>query len=202
MDHNVVTGIVNALPIDKMVSAPLVAAIRAQSDMSMSLAHFVQDVGLDEKGNVRMVTFKYNEEVTNAGGTTEQKERYIQAPFIALTGIPNLAVEDVNVSFDLEVSTAEDLKDNHKVESTVESGYRSWWSPVSVKFTGSVTHTSEQTRHTDTRAKYSFSVSARKQGPPEGLMRLIDAVTAAVANPSETSKETKLIDDGKKEEKT
>lgn len=196
MDHNIVTGVVNALPIDKMVSAPLVAAIKAQSDMSLSLAHFVQDVGLDENGNVRMVTFKYNEEVTNDQGKTESKDRYIQAPFIALTGVPNLAVEDVNISFDLEVSTAEDTKQNNKADSTVTSEYKSWWSPVSAKFTGSVTHSSEQTRHTDTRAKYSFSVSARKQGPPEGLMRIIDAVTAAVANPSETAKSTKLIDDG------
>lgn len=196
MDHNVVAGVINALPIDKMVSAPLVAAIKAQSDMSMSLAHFVQDVGLDKDGNVRMVTFKYNENVTQ-GATTETKDRYIQAPFIALTGIPNLAVEDVNIAFDLEVSTAEEDKTKNTADSSVSTEYKSWWSPVTAKFTGNVTHSSEQTRKTDTRAKYSFNVSARKQGTPEGLMRIIDAITATTANPTETKpKNDKLLETG------
>ena len=55
-----------------------------------------------------------------------------------------------------------------------------------VNFSASVSHKSEQTRTTDTRAKYSFNVCARRQGPPESFMRLIDAVTATVANPSQT----------------
>ena len=44
-----------------MVAAPLVAAVKAQSEMSLSLAHFIQDVGIDKDGNMRMVTLKYEE---------------------------------------------------------------------------------------------------------------------------------------------
>ena len=92
MDHAVVGGIVNNLPIDKMVSAPLIAAIKAQTDMSMALAHFVKDVGIDEKGQVRMATFNYQENVLGADGKIETQDRHIEAPFLALTGIPNLAI--------------------------------------------------------------------------------------------------------------
>lgn len=186
MNHEIVGGIVNALPIEKMVAAPLVATIRAQSEMSLSLAHFVQDVGLDEQGNMRMVTLKYAETVTdpNDPQKTTQQDRYIQAPFLAMTGIPNLAVESADISFDLEVSTAEEDKSKNQEDATVNTEYKSWWSPVTAKFTGNVTHSSEQTRHTDTRAKYTFNVSARKQGTPEAFMRIIDAVTNSVANPA------------------
>ena len=153
MDHAVVGGIVNNLPIDKMVSAPLIAAIKAQTDMSMALAHFVKDVGIDENGQVRMVTFNYQENVLGTDGNIHAQERHIEAPFLSLTGIPNLAIEDVHISFDLEVSTAEDDTSKNQEDAAVETEYKSWWSPVSAKFTGNVTHSSSQTRNTDNRAK-------------------------------------------------
>lgn len=186
MNHEIVSGIVNSLPIEKMVAAPLVATIKAQSEMSLSLAHFVQDVGLDDQGNMRMVTLKYAETVTDPQDPTKstQQERYIQAPFLAMTGIPNLAVESADISFDLEVSTAEEEKSKNQEDVTTTTEYKSWWSPVTAKFTGNVTHSGEQTRHTDTRAKYTFNVSARKQGTPEAFMRIIDAVTNSVAVPA------------------
>lgn len=183
MNHELISGIVNSLPIEKMVAAPLVAAVKAQTEMSMSLAHFVQDVGIDKDGNMRMVTMKYSENVTDASGTTTAEDRYIQAPFLAMTGLPNLAVETADISFDLEVNTVEENKDKSDDHTEVSSQYKSLWSPVSAKFSGNVTHSSEQTRHTDTRAKYSFNVSARRQGTPEAFMRIIDAVTSAVTNP-------------------
>lgn len=122
------------------------------------------------------------------------QDRYIQAPFLALTGIPNLAIEDANISFDLEVSTAEEDVTKNNADSTVNTEYKSIWSPVTAKFSGTVSHSSEQTRRTDTRAKYSFNVNARKQGTPEGLMRIIDAVTNAVANPTLAEKQSNLVE--------
>jgi hypothetical protein len=240
MNHEIVAGIVNALPIEKMVSAPLMAAIKAQSEMSMAMAQFVNSVGLDSEGQVRMVTFTYDDATVvppagqsstevvptdNAGfitfaqgkgwATTDEgltftkgqetknkadlvtalsattvssTKRHIQAPFIALTGIPNIAIEDVNIAFELEVNTAEDSKTSTTSNATNETtaSWDSWWSPVkaNTKFTASVTHNSEQTRHTDTRAKYTFNVSARKQPAPEAFMRIVDAITNGVALPT------------------
>lgn len=167
-------------------SAPLVAAVKAQSEMSQSLAHFIQDVGIDKDGNMRMVTLKHAEQLTDPGNPSQSssQERYIQAPFLAMTGLPNLAIDTADISFDLEVSTAEDDAAKNSADSQVTSEYKSWWSPVTAKFTGNVTHSSEQTRHTDTRAKYSFNISASKQRTPEAFMRIIAAVTNAVALPS------------------
>jgi len=209
MNHEIVGGIVNSLPIEKMVAAPLVATVKAQSEMSVSLAHFIQDVGIDKDGNMRMVTLKYDEMVSNPdakGGDDKviKQERYVQAPFLAMTGLPNLAVDSVDISFDLEVSTAEEDVNNNSEDANVNTEYKSWWSPVTAKFTGNVTHSSEQTRHTDTRAKYSFNVSARKQGTPEAFLRIIDTVTNAVANPNSTKPENSnpLIEtDNKKDPK-
>lgn len=195
MNHEIIGGIVNSLPIEKMIAAPLVATIKAQSQMSHMLAQYVQDVGIDSDGNVRMVTMKYSENTVDESGTPTTTDRYIQAPFLALTGIPNLAIDDVNISFDLEVTTAEEDVTKNNADSTVSTEYKSIWSPVTAKFSGTVSHSSQQTRKTDTRAKYSFSVNASKQGTPEGLMRIIDAVTNAVANPTSEKKESNLIEE-------
>lgn len=186
MNHEIVGGIVNALPIEKMIAAPLVATVKAQSEMSLSLAHFIQDVGIDKDGNMRMVTLKYEENIADPQNPQNSisRERYVQAPFLAMTGLPNLAVDAADIAFDLEVSTAEDDTAKNAKDANVTTEYKSWWSPVTAKFTGNVTHSAEQTRHTDTRAKYSFNISARKQGTPEAFMRIIDAVTNATVNPS------------------
>ena len=203
MNHEVVSGIINSLPIERMIAAPLTAAIQAQARMSMGMAQFIDTVGITKEGDIRMVTFKYDEntQTTKADGTVEYGvvTRYIQAPFLALTGIPNLAVESVNIDFELEVKTAEDEKSSTtaEVKSETDAKWSSWWSPASVstKLTGSVSNTRETTRHTDTRAKYSFNVTARKQNPPEAFMRIIDAITNAVASPTSQTKEHNLLKD-------
>lgn len=186
MNHEIVGGIVNSLPIEKMVAAPLVAAVKAQTEMSLSLAHFIQDVGIDKDGNMRMVTLKYEESSANPLNPeqAQSRTRYIQAPFLAMTGLPNLAIESADISFDLEVTTAEEEKSKNQEDANLTTEYKSWWSPVTAKFTGNVTHSSEQTRSTDTRAKYTFNVSARKQGTPEAFSRIIEAITNSVASPT------------------
>jgi hypothetical protein len=156
-------------------------------------------VGIDRDGNIRMVTFKYQEQMQEEGKTElTSQTRYIEAPFLALTGIPNLAVEQININFELEVRTAEDDKSKTDTTATNETtgGWKSWWSPASVqtKFTGSVSHSSEQTRHTDTRAKYSFSVSARKQPTPEAFSRIVEAIVNGSAKPTEKELPSNLVD--------
>ena len=188
MDEKLIGNVINNLPIEKMVAAPLAAAMKAQSDMSVALANYIQSVGMDANGNVRMVTFNY-QDYDNAGNKTD---RHIEAPFLAMTGVPNLAVEDVDISFDLSIATAEAEKQDGKVTTDISASSR-WFSPVSAKMMGSVTHSSSQTRSTDTRAKYSFHVSARKQQAPEALMRIIDAITERAARPLEGTKKSELL---------
>ena len=183
MNHAEVGGIINSLPIETMVAAPVLAAVNAQKSISKSLAEFVNEVGLDSNGNVRMVTFQYAEQYVDDKGATSNEKRYIQAPFLALTGIPNFAMEAVDVSFDLEVNTVEEDKSTTGTEAS-SNGKVGFFLGPKVEFSAKLTHQSEQTRHTDTRAKYSFNVSARRQGPPESFMRIIDAITSTTTQPT------------------
>lgn len=183
MPQESIGSIVNSLPIETMVAAPVLAAVNAQKSISRGMADFIQEVGLDKDGNMRMVTFRYKEQIQDEQGDLIEADRYIQAPFLSLTGVPNFAMEEVNVSFDLEVNTVEEEKSNTAGEAKADGKLGFFLGPK-INFSTSVTHRSEQTRRTDTRAKYSFNVSARRQEAPESFLRLIDAVTASVSNPT------------------
>lgn len=194
MDHKIVGGIINSLPIEQMVAAPLMAAIKAQKEMSLQLAEYINSVGLDTNGNVRVVTFNYTDKLIGENGEITPVERSVQAPFLALTGIPNFAMEQVEINFELEVKTAEMDKQALDAKSNAETSGKFFG--VSFKMNASVSHHSEQTRSTDTSAKYSFRVTAQRQEPPESLMRVLDIMTNSLANPVEGhDKETNLIDE-------
>lgn len=193
MDHKLVGGVINSLPIETMVAAPLMAAVKAQKEMSLQLADYINSVGIDQEGNVRVVTFNYKDKLIGENGEVTPVERSVQAPFLALTGIPNFAMETVEINFELEVKTAE--MDKKSLDAKAEAEASGKFFGVRFKMNASVAHHSEQTRQTDTSAKYSFKVTAQRQAPPESLMRVLDIMTNSLANPAEGRDDTKLIDE-------
>lgn len=155
-----------AIPIESLVASPLVAVVDAQKQLSASMYNFIKEVALDENGQVKNVYFNYT---ANENG--KQINKTISAPFIAMTGIPNLAMELVTIDFEMEISTSDTSTSSTEAGASVSGGF------FGVKFSGNVSHKSEQTRKSDTRSKYTFHVEARKQETPESLMRIIEAIT-------------------------
>ncbi|VWC14596.1 hypothetical protein BDO18943_05476 [Burkholderia dolosa] len=62
-----------------------------------------------------------------------------------------------------------------------------------MSLSGRVSHKSEQTRSTDTRAKYSIHTQVKRQSPPEALMRVIDFLTEAATKPVVTEGNAKDV---------
>ncbi|MNE55218.1 hypothetical protein D3C80_1500430 [compost metagenome] len=58
------------------------------------------------------------------------------------------------------------------------------WGPFSLNVKGSFSHKSTQTRKTDTRARYAFNTTLKRQDPPEAMMRVIDFLTEAATKPT------------------
>jgi hypothetical protein len=168
------------LPIEDLVGAPLIAAANAQGKLALTTAQFIDQVGMSN-GNVRTVNFNY--ETSSSAGQTVQNT--ISVPLLSVVNIPSLAVKKANVDFTMEVKAqSRDVSSTQASISTTASYGGSWWSPVSVKVTGSVATSSEHTRATDKSAKYNISVEARDDGMPEGLARVLDILAANVKNPT------------------
>lgn len=180
---NPIGGILKDLPIGTMFSAPVMAGVDAQFAIAARLAEFIEKVGINKDGSVKMVRFSYKQAEMDQNGnpTGNTLERVVDAPFISMIPLPALGVEKITVDFDLEVSTSDQSSSSTEASASLSGSVGfAWWK---VSFSGSVTHKSEQTRKTDTRAKYTVHLEVAKQDPPEALMRILDAITNAVAKP-------------------
>ena len=91
-----------AIPIESLVASPLVAVVDAQKQLSASMYNYIKEVALDENGQVKNVYFNYE---ANENGKMVKKT--ISAPFIAMTGIPNLSMELVTIDFEMEINTSD-----------------------------------------------------------------------------------------------
>ena len=112
--------------------------------------------------------------------TTTIENRKMKVPLLSIIQTPNLGVKRATVDFDMEVksSTQDTSSVNTKTDLSVK--YDNWWSPVKVNLNASVSTKSENIRKTDNSAKYTVHVEARVDGAPEGLMKVLDILGAAI----------------------
>ena len=66
-DSNQIANQFSGLPIENLISAPLLAAAEGQKSLASTTAQFITEVGMDDKGNTKSVTFNYED------GTEEVK---------------------------------------------------------------------------------------------------------------------------------
>lgn len=168
------------LPIDMLIGAPLTAAARASILMANSTADFIDRVGFDEKGKLRTADFMYQKRTMNDDGTSNLDELKVEVPMLAITPIPNLQVDEVNVMFDMEVKQSERDSSETSASASTTVSRKGLFAP-SFSVSGSVSAHSTHTRSTDNSAKYHVDVRATNHGTPEGLARVLDMLSANVA---------------------
>tara|TARA_Y100001963_G_C6677088_1_gene397983 strand:- start:209 stop:757 length:549 start_codon:yes stop_codon:yes gene_type:complete len=156
------------LPIENLIAAPLLAASEGQKSLAATTAAFITDVGLDEKGNTKSVTFNYDD---------GSDKVVLDVPLLSIINIPSLCVDTIDVEFNMEVSTQQSTKSSTDSSATVNAscGFACW----KASFEGKVSHHSESNRSSDTSAKYTISVKG-KQEKPEGLMKVLDMLNDTI----------------------
>lgn len=169
----------SGLDMKSLIGAPLTAAADASVQLAQSTADFINNVGFDEDGKVRNVDFGYEKKVNNDDGTVDVQEMKVKVPTLAIVPIPNLQVDEVNVTFDMEVKESEQSEKSTDASASVSGSGKIFGFKVSVS--GSVSSHSSNTRSSDNSAKYHVDVSATNHGTPEGLARILDIMAANVA---------------------
>jgi hypothetical protein len=189
---NPIGSVLNSLPMEMMFAKPLMAALDAHTAMCIQLGEFIDRIGFvtpvapaTGPKSVRMVDWAWTAPQYNDAGDATGKTLDLKAsiPFLSMVPIPALAVDEVTVDFELEVNTSESSSSSTEAEASLSGtvGF-AWWK---ASFSAKVSHKSEQTRKTDTRAKYSVHIKATRQNPPEALMRMIDMVVDTVTRPQQ-----------------
>lgn len=182
IDNELIGSVINAIPLDKMIAAPLDAMIKAQVSASKSYADFLMGVCI-QGGKAVAIQFEYDETVTDSEGAYKGTiARKMQIPLIAAVTHPNIAIEEGNIEFELTIS--QQAMDTKSTDAGGEMTGKFGWGPFSLSLKGQVSHKSSQTRKTDTRARYSFNTRVARQEPPEALMRVIEFLTETATKPT------------------
>jgi len=177
------------LPMSDLIGQPLLAAAKAQGKLSTHTQQFINDVGLTSDGNggpvsARSVDFGFKAPVAQSDGSTKLVDDKLSVPLLSILNVPNLSVKKATVDFTMEVKSSTVQTDSSKTSVKVDTkaSYSAWYSPVSVEMKASVSSDSksESTRKTDNSAKYNVHVEARDDGPPEGLMKVLDVLNASI----------------------
>ncbi|WP_431824680.1 DUF2589 domain-containing protein [Burkholderia sp. F1] len=181
MDANFIGSVINALPMDQMIAGPLKAMISAQTQAARSYADFLMQVCI-QGGKAVAVQFDYDETLVDESGVSKGVvQKTMRIPLLAAIVHPIIAIEEGTIDFEMEVTQSE--KASSSTEAGGELKAKIGWGSASVNLSGRVSHKSEQTRSTDTRAKYSIHTQIKRQQPPEALMRVIDFLTDAATKP-------------------
>ncbi|MDD1959557.1 DUF2589 domain-containing protein [Pseudomonas sp. 39004] len=182
IDSSLIGSVINALPMDRMIAGPLQAMVQAQITASKSYADFLMQVCVQE-GKAVAIQFDYDETIVDEQGEYQGVvSKTMKVPLVAAITHPNISIEEGNVEFELTINQmSEDVADkNMAAEATGSLG----WGPFSLNVKGSISHKSTQTRKTDTRARYAFNTTLKRQDPPEAMMRVIDFLTEAATKPT------------------
>ena len=187
------------LPMGDLIGAPLQASCDAQLQLARATANFIKTVGFlpavtkdaqgnevvdpDNVGDARVATFKFKRPVKNPDGTGAVEEVELDVPMLAIVKIPALQITSVDITFDMEVKSSFKEASSSDKSGKLSADMKVGWGPfsLSVHVEGSVSAHQEQTRTSDSSAKYHVEVKAEDAGMPEGLARVLDIMHSAIA---------------------
>lgn len=175
------------LDMHSLVAGPLLAACEAQSMLAASTAKFIQDVGLEKSEDgkickVRTTSFSFQRGILGENGKSAGTETVnMEIPLLSIVKIPTLAIDDMSITFDMEVKTAEASESSKDKSGEINADAKIGFGPFSAKVNikGSISCHEKNTRSTDNSAKYHVSVHAKDYGTPEGLARVLDLLATA-----------------------
>lgn len=172
----------SGLPIAELIAAPLTAACDSQKKLAQSAFEFMTEIGYSDPSSQKPRLLEFNLQRPVVGSTDTQNIR-VQAPFLGLVPLPSLLIDDVQIDFQMEVTSTETSKESSgsEVSTNASSSFKfGCFASGSVNVTGKVTSSRENTRSTNQTAKYQVHVSARQQDPTEGLSKLMDIMASCI----------------------
>ncbi|HEK0907014.1 DUF2589 domain-containing protein [Pseudomonas parafulva] len=182
IDNSLIGSVINSLPMDRMIAGPLQAMVQAQVTASKSYADFLMNVCIQD-GKAVAIQFDYDETIVGEDG--EYKgivAKSMKVPLLAAITHPNIAIDEGKIEFEMTINQMAEDRSSKEAEGSMEASLG--WGPFKLNVKGSVSHKSEQTRKTDTRARYAFNTTVRRQQPPEALMRVMEFLTDAATKPT------------------
>lgn len=189
----------SGLDMHSLIAGPLVAACEAETMLAAATAKFIEDVGLEDgvegqSRRARTTAFSFERGIVGEDGTSMGVETVsMEVPLLSMVKIPTLGIDDLNITFDMEVKSSESQEKtndkNGELNADASIGIGPFRAKVNIK--GSISCHEKNTRSTDNSAKYHVDLHAKDYGTPEGLARMLDILaTASTPRQITTTKNT------------
>lgn len=191
----------SGLPMESLIGGPLNAAAKANSAMALTQTKFLLDTCFTRKGEgatAQYLPIMIDMVLTRSVIATPKDEKpniqeintKFTLPLLTILPINSLAVETVDVAFEMEVKSSFSEDDNKTSESETkgEGSFESrlGWGFLSVTIKGSASYASKDSSTHNTHyeksnsAKYSVNVHAGQLPLPKGVNTIIEAFTQAI----------------------
>lgn len=179
------------LPLKALIGAPLKAAADANGMLARSQTQFILSTcfDADESGKLvpKMIEFDIHRTVINHDGTVadETAKMSFSIPMLTLVPINTLAVDELDVAFEMEVKSSREY--NHEsVEDEKNASKGHLTSPYNAdKFScemhGTLTNSKDQSGKNSGNARYEIKMHAGKSPLPLGLTTIIDVFAKNIA---------------------
>lgn len=206
------------LPFESLIGGPLKAAAEANAVMAMTQTKFMLDTCFQKKEipqpnnqnnpnaakvyNYTPIMIKMsvtrteaNPDAGQAGApATITRKLEIEVPLMTIIPLNSLAVETVDIDFEMEVKSSFSEETNQTSEkerqASAEFEAKGGWGPLSVSIRGNASYTSKDTSSRSTHyqksnsARYNVSVHAGQLPLPAGVHELLTALTPSTGAPT------------------
>lgn len=166
-----------------MLGKPLTAVIDAQAAAALSTVDFINEVGLDNTGAVKNVSFIYSKLID--GTNTEV---VLTTPLLTIVPIPFMRVAETNIDFNAKISSVTNVTTttSHKLDLSAELSLR--WSFGRFKFKGSYSYQKKNTYSDESKRSYSMNVKIRavQDELPAGMSRVLDLLEQSISETETT----------------
>jgi len=188
------------IPFSQLIGAPLKAAIEAQALAAQSTIEFIHKVGFKhaeigaddddlvfndvdqdaDAGELRSVSFSYKKKDEN----DELKNFSLTVPFLAITPIPYIRIEEMTIDFNAKLTDSVERKtdSSFKLDTQIKGSYSAFWSPVKVDARVSATYNQKSSTTEKQQREYSMVIHVRavQDEMPAGLSRMLDMLEQAI----------------------
>jgi len=146
----------------------------------MTTARFVEEVGLDENGEVKNLEFSFKRKVIDPDtGEVKDEATTIEAPLLTILPVPFIRIKDMTVHFNFTIKTAAYDKTQHDFSAKLST--KAGWGWGSVKLNASYGFKKESRSQVDRSSELDITVNAVQDEMPEGLKTLLNVLRESIA---------------------
>ncbi|MEI6766945.1 MAG: DUF2589 domain-containing protein [Bacteroidota bacterium] len=166
-----------ALPLEFIVSAPLLGVIKAQTVATQTTKDFIEQF---KKDSIEF-TVKTASESTGQSAATSTVETKINAPLLSMVPIPHIRIDSFTTSFKYEISQVQTIKKSTEGGGDVTIGAAGILSKfVDISLKGNVTSSKSSESVLNRSGSLDITLHASEAPMPEGLARILSLLSKTI----------------------